>query len=407
MKKLFLTAIITLMSISLGLYAQEKQTAQTEPKVKLLWEKEFEDTVRDFSIGELSNGETYVKVLITKNWVHFYDEKMSIKRRIDLLPERDSPDSLRVILTEGKWKFKRAGIALGSKFIGVYSGIYDREAEENIQAHYEVYDANGKLQWETELIPAGVYPKLSPNGQFLVATHFWIGNKLWFFNRKGLVKEVEIPGDRNLINSRSSFDEASNFVIASGDPKAVYVLSFDSLFSETWRYNLGGISHIPMPKQLSVSPGKYISVVYCPDPEGRQKIPRYWLALLDKKGRLLWKKPGYYISRFSQDEETLLLIKLRGAGVSLHETKTNRLIYEKNIKNEQCLEARFFSTKPFILVLMETNGQNRYIALWDMTGKEIFQLAISKNSTFHFVSDNFVYLCDNKVVKKYKLISLQ
>jgi len=95
MKRLFLSAIIAFLAINLGLYAQEKDTVQVEPEVKLelVWEKEFESPVSDFSLTEM-NSIPVLKVVVTTDKVQILtgkNVKEIVTKSIRLSEKRNAP----------------------------------------------------------------------------------------------------------------------------------------------------------------------------------------------------------------------------------------------------------------------------------------------------------------------------
>jgi len=67
MKNFILTAIIALVAISTGLYAQEKDTAQVEPRIKLelVWEKAIPEGIANAVFNKSRAGVLYPSIIVT------------------------------------------------------------------------------------------------------------------------------------------------------------------------------------------------------------------------------------------------------------------------------------------------------------------------------------------------------
>jgi outer membrane protein assembly factor BamB len=114
MKKLFLSAIIALMAITLGLYAQEKEKTQTEPKVtlELIYQKNFDEIIgpKGFPPPEITQILKDKDIpQEDKDWL-LNSLRIEIARREKVLYANDGkavtlPDDLQAITTSKNLKY--------------------------------------------------------------------------------------------------------------------------------------------------------------------------------------------------------------------------------------------------------------------------------------------------------------
>ncbi|MCK4235291.1 PQQ-binding-like beta-propeller repeat protein [candidate division WOR-3 bacterium] len=147
MKKLFISAIIALMAISLGLYAQEKNATQEDPKMELqvVYEKTFTDPIVDVIFGE-------VEVTL--------DEAKRIGWKEDAFTEKKR--------TNERVKIFYPKVVITSRKEGI---DYPGEPEGEMRAkEIKFYDKDGKLM---KTVLAGHRLLRSENGRYLVVANLF------------------------------------------------------------------------------------------------------------------------------------------------------------------------------------------------------------------------------------------
>jgi len=137
MKSIFLSLIITLIAIGLGLYAQERETTQTEPKVtlELAWEKECDVPIANY-IGDVDEKGNVVLRSVT-----LLGESTTDVRFLDAKGQS--------VVTTLKLKSLTAGRLLQSK-AGTYIGNYEitkGKPGDVEEVSFSLYGKDGALLW--------------------------------------------------------------------------------------------------------------------------------------------------------------------------------------------------------------------------------------------------------------------
>ncbi len=303
MKRILLVSIIALMATTLGLYAQEKDSAQAEPQIKLelVWEKEFESPVSDFSLTEI-NGMPALQVVVTADKVQFLaKERKEISTR-----------SLQLNWNES-WvygvSFSRNGEYIGiSKY---HYGIYGRIQEGS---EFQVYDKAGNLL-TIRVVTDNYKPSiLLNNGAFLIS---------------GVLEDARIfleqlDGTRKLIfdygDMRPStyISVAQNSNVFALNVSGIGVILYDDTGKEIWKRSIEN-SHAA---GIGISPhGSYIAC-----------FGKKWgntLFLYTLKGNILWEKPigaGTHFISFSPDEK-FLAVYATWSGIWFFSVKEGKLLW--------------------------------------------------------------------------------
>lgn len=257
MKKLFLSVIIALIAISIGLYAQEKEAAQGEPKVDLqvVYEKTFDEPIVDVifdtvtvSIEEAkkmgwreeaftAENKTKEKVLISYPKVVF----VSQGRELDwYVPRRRSSyhtKELKFYDSNGKIinrsVFKKHGeeyIYLSPKQKYILVSRVPTEWDPGYSGG-TLYDLDGKKIWEI----AGPTPIAVSDEGYAVAAHLdWQvppepGGDFYIYDAKGkLLTTIENPDKKKTAPLFAEYSEDSEYAILSFNattyPPTIFVL---------------------------------------------------------------------------------------------------------------------------------------------------------------------------------------
>ncbi|MCK4255417.1 PQQ-binding-like beta-propeller repeat protein [candidate division WOR-3 bacterium] len=319
MKGLFIAIIIMLLVIGyLGLNAQKEEMVQTEPEIKLelVWEKEFEEEITDFAINVAKDGETYpgVVTLISKALI-FSETNEQIKEI-----KRSPNGSNFFTISESdnhiihSWQ---------------YASEYAKELEECIVS---IYDLSGELVWKTHNIAPTRFPKLSPNGKYLIGASY------------AEVLLVKKDGTFEFINPRKSKRRSLMriFFTISGDSK-FWAISFGEPYADESVqlvvYDPNGdemFRKVMQPRALAyeleiTNDGEKIGVIA---PENGKNL----FYLFDNNGNLLWKVGE--VSRtdhqivFSPSNNYVLIADAWGS-FTCFETASGKEIWYHNISKEE------------------------------------------------------------------------
>jgi outer membrane protein assembly factor BamB len=216
MRRLFIT-VIALMAISIGLYAQEKDTAQMEPKVelKVVYEKTFDEPIVDvifdsatvsieeaikmgwkeeaFTAEDRAEGiviVSYPKVVITPrredlshwNWetqrnsgyvkdIRFYNKKGILLNSIELgWPNREqihiSPQKKYVLVRTVPYEFDPQYLR-GTLYNWNGEKIWEKSGPHPIAVSDEGYTVSAYLDWQCPPEPEGSFYVYDPSGKLI------------------------------------------------------------------------------------------------------------------------------------------------------------------------------------------------------------------------------------------------
>ncbi len=225
MRRFCLLTIVIAFVASLGLYAQEKDTFQTEPKVKLelVWEKEFSEGIVDVALYE---DNLMPRVVITgtdPRWgckaVYFFDRKGNVlySRRLKGVV---FDKSRKIIDHWAEGGVAGAVISKNGRYVGILEPKKFTEKEAEPIGNVEIIDSAGRT---VNRLPCDSwYYWVSPYGDEVIVTTTWVDN--WF--RSSLTGEgiyldkTEDPryslGNLKVIGWRGSKDV--NNLVAVYDP---------------------------------------------------------------------------------------------------------------------------------------------------------------------------------------------
>ena len=312
MKRILLVSIIVLLAI--GPYAQEKDTVQVEPQIKLelVWEKEFESPISDFTLNIAKDDKSYPNVVVLGSKVVILDDK-------------------------GKKSIEIKGLEGGSDFFSISESgnhiihsrwHHDKDGKEVEECIVHIYDLTGKLLWKTPNIAPARYPKLSPNGEYLVGTS-WA--EILLVKKDGTSKFINPRQNKRRMLMRIFFSISGNsefWGISFGEPYAdesVQVITYTPDGGEIWRKVTEPMG---LAYELEISNnGEMLGVV---SPEKGKNF----FYLFNRKGNLLWRAGE--ISRtnhrivFSPSDNYVLVADF-GGDFKLFDTSSGKEIWHHHI----------------------------------------------------------------------------
>ncbi len=237
MRNFILTTTIALMAINLGLYAQEKDTAQGESQIKLelVWEKEFTEPIVDY-IAQLNKKDKVVLRFIStagrsKYTLYFNDTEGDCLRKIDFAspPNRDSA---------GNWIWGVTTYILKSKneqYLGVVQGPNSDWIDK---VSFVLYDINGVLRWKQQELNARPFWLLS-TGLYLSAEGYMSWSPVTLRNKETIIDTLLIIPSKNEVMSTGAIDVSQNdyivFNVYDVDNKDAHVILYNSTGQEIWR----------------------------------------------------------------------------------------------------------------------------------------------------------------------------
>lgn len=265
-------------SILAALMPSPGKEDQEEPMVALdlVSEKEFGETVMDFSLGISAAGESFPRVVVVSDKVLIFDDQT---RKVTEITRHDEGHDFFALSESGNniiqsWQYAPEG------------------AKELEECRIYVYDLSGRLLWTGGNIAPARFPLVAANGHYFVAASY--SRLLW----------VSRDGSSSLINPFAFVEEEHQlgrvFLSISSDSKhwavscgegTVVVGVYDSSASGLWSELLerGGAA---IAGPMAVSRGsEYIGAIY---PEGGGAFVPLYFHLFHKSQKLLWKKEIYY-----------------------------------------------------------------------------------------------------------------
>jgi|GEM_PF-2111407 len=368
MKRILFLAIVAFLAGNLGLYGQEKDTAQIEPKVKLelVWEKEFGSPVVDFAIENDKQDESYVSVVIIGGEVLIINKKGTITKELSGIEKKLGKGEVSNIfrLSES-----------GTYIIQLWGYAYDGETKES-RAY--VYDLKGNLLWQTKNIAPFQFRYLAPNGEYFLG-----GSRsltiLWG-DKKGNTKVIKRFDDSNadLTTGYTAFSGNSEYWATNyGLPwQGARLRVFKSNGIEKWHtypaYHRGA-------GEVAISTkGKYVGAIGY-----EHGISTCTFFLFDISGQLLWEKRvdgTNYRILFPISDDFVALINAIGH-INLFETLSGNLITEIRIPYDFSIYQDISASIPMIPVSISKDG--KYIAIGArriITNEDYLFIIIDKSS---------------------------
>ena len=281
MKKLFISAIIALMAINLGLYAQGKDTTQAEIKLELIWEKEFPESIPERVYGGITD------VAFDKNRGGLFCPSVVVTGNPENAREIIYFDSTGEVVKRRKLKeWSQVRISENGKYIGImHPEKWDKEF------HYgpvDIINLSGKLVKRIEEV-YGSWWWVSPKGNEVIEKEVWIDNDIYYFRGT--------PGK----DTANLTKKEGNFTLFAGKP-AIKWTGTENKYLQIGNLigNLPG-SGLPNGHSIAISPdGNYIAI---PKAISKGKSYIYHLQLYTKYGILLKEfdlnKKGWLLSSFS------------------------------------------------------------------------------------------------------------
>lgn len=317
-------AVIALMAINLGLYAQEKvqgkplpvQQQTGEIRLELVWEKEFEEAVTDFALDVAKDGEIYPSIIVLGSKMLILDDKSKVSGDIKGL--------------EGGFNFFSVSES-GNHIIHSW-WHHDKGGKEVEECIIYIYDLAGKLIWKTSNIAPTRYPKLAPNGEYLIGPS-WA--EILLVKKDGTLEFINPRQSkrRSLMRIFFAISGTSEFWgISYGEPYAdesVQLVTYDHRGAELFRKVMEPMG---LAYDLEISNnGEMIGIIA---PEKGENF----IYLFDKKGNSLWKVGG--ISRTNQwivfsPSDNYVLVADFGGALKCFDTSSGKVIWHHHIPKEE------------------------------------------------------------------------
>jgi outer membrane protein assembly factor BamB len=240
MKKLFVSAIIVLVAINLGLYAQEKDMTQAESEVKLelMWEKEFEGVINDYVVETNKIGEALLRVVSflkdngKKAEVHFLNLKglATKKSDVELIRLRSEPEI-------GGDVYGGVLTSKNGKYIGLFQ-VTKRDPERIGEISFHLYDKAGNFLWTKT--SWNVRPSMLLSDGSILSFEgepcTWSPFALY---EKNILRGWLKPNDGEPMEVTGAFDASENsnivFNVYDFDKKEGQVVLYDNTAKEIWR----------------------------------------------------------------------------------------------------------------------------------------------------------------------------
>ena len=360
MKKLLFIVIVALVAINIWLYAQEKDTVQAEPEIKLelVWEREFEEPVIDFTIGTTKDGEPYPDVVVLGS---------QLGSKALILDSKEKKLSDLKGLEEG---FNFFGISESKNHIIHSWWRHDKEGKEVEECIVYIYDLQGKLLWKTPNIAPTRYPLLSPNGEYLIGPS-WA--EVLLVKKDGTIKLINPRQNKRRALMRIFFAVSGNsefWAINFGEPYAdesVQVVTYDPYGVELFRKAME-----PMGLAYGIAISKNGEMIGVVSPNKKNNF----FNLFDKKGNILWTAKGLSSMAeqwivFSPLDNYVLVTSL-GGNLKYFDVSTGQLNWEYSIPKEEIsvnqdpgigfiphMEIAFSSDENLVVVSGEYKKTNR------------------------------------------------
>lgn len=290
MKKLFSVTIICFMAmVNIGLYAQEKDTTQTEIKLELIWEKEFPEPVPEKVYGGITD------VAFDKNRRGLFCPTVVVTGNHENAREIVYLDSMGNVMKTKKLKeWTQVRVSSNGKYIAIMHP--DKYDGEFYYGPVDIETIDGKFVKRL----GGVYGDrwwLSPKGNEIIMKEIWTDDDIYYFRG--------IPGK----DTANLTKKEGDFTLFAGKP-AIKWTGTENKYLQIGNLigNLPG-SGLPNGHSIAISPdGNYIAI---PKAISKGKSYIYHLQLYTKYGILLKEfdlnKKGWLLSSFSHDSKYLVV----------------------------------------------------------------------------------------------------
>jgi len=262
MKKLILVTLIAVTVIAAGLHAQ-----QAQPKLKLVWQKEYNAAIQNFTLLE-GKGSPTLGIMLTENEIQYSNGKSTN-------------------LKSGNEGYFYSNIkSKNGKYIGIHRELHSDNGFIR-DGLFSLYNSEGKIITEIKYKEGRAEDHKRPglllnNGNYIISlndqgcSHFAIIDK----NTDKIIKEFR-PIDDFYSSGHIDFAEKEDlFVICTVGTEKVHeglVVLYDYSGNEIWRRSLGG----GWTGTVAISPfGNYVAAL------GNEVTT---LFTFNNKGDLLWK----------------------------------------------------------------------------------------------------------------------
>lgn len=386
MKNMSWLTIIFPVVVAIQVHGQEKNATQVEPgiKLELVWEKEFEEPITDFTLNIAKDGRSYANVVVLGSKVVILDDKgkktseiMGLERGFNFFSVSESGNHI----IHSWWHHDKGG----------------KEVEECIIC---IYDLTGKLLWKTSNIAPTRYPQLSANGEYLVGPS-WA--EILLVKKDGTFKYINPRQNKRRSLMRISFaiSGTSDFWgISFGEPYAdesVQVVTYDPNGAELFRKVTEPMG---LAYELEISNnGEMIGIIV---PEKGENF----FYLLDKKGNPLWKARTLSSSTeqwiiFSPSDNYVLVTSLGGA-LKCFDASSGKEVWQHHVSKKEIsanqdpgigfipyMEITFSDDENFVIVGGRNRDTNANCLL-------VFERGRGFVNTFSLPSSNGGYLPKSK-----------
>ena len=358
MKKLFISAIIALMAINLGLYAQGKDTTQAKIKLELVWEKEFPEPVPGKVYGGIAD------VAFDKNRGGLFCPTVVVTGNSENAREIIYFDSTgKEIKTRKLKEWTQVRISSNGKYMAImHPDKYDKEF---YYGPVDIETISGKKVKRL----GGVYGTwwwLSPKGNEIIMKEIWTDDDIYYF--RGTPGKVKA----NLTKKEG------DFTIFDGKPAIKWT------GTENKYLQIGN-------KRVTASPdGKYV-VISKYVPKGKSYVNH--LLLYAKDGMLLkdfdLNIKGSLRRKFSSDSR-YLVASVENL-VFLIDVEKRKILWRYEFKDPyqklNMTPTIDFSLNPFFIAGVfyhhrhehtEPRKSNEHIVIFSKNGEVIFDKFLSK-----------------------------
>ena len=313
-------AIVTVLVFSAvaAVVTAEKKKEQSRSKVnlELIWEKEFQEAVIDFSIAMSKSGEYFPNVVVLTDKALVLDHR---GEKISEIRGLDKGFNFFTISESGNhiiqsWQYRSQG------------------AKELEQSIVYVYDLAGTLRWKTPNVVPMRFPELAPNGDYLIGPS-WA--EVLLVKKDGALRLINPRQDerRSLMRIFFAISGDSKFwAISFGEPyqdENVELVIYDPNGDELWRKVLEPMG---LAYELEISHNGDMIATVAP---GRATN---FLCLFDRRGNLLWKAGEISGTNqrvvFSASDDYVFIADAWGA-VKCFATSSGRLIWHDQISKEE------------------------------------------------------------------------
>jgi WD40 repeat protein len=370
MRRLFLSITIALMALNIGLYAQGKDTAHQEPKVKLelVWEKEIPEGVKDFVFLD-ENGYNVFSVQC-KN-----PEKALKEKRILMVQDGKlryfEGDEMKIVkevaLRGGSITISKNGHNLAT-IEGLERDPSGKGGFVNKPAILRLYNWKGEELASTQILPEEwEYIDIYPLGNDNMVIVSMVGGEGLYY---GI--EIYVKRDKNLTKVFSNKNVSWLVDYDENGERALLVVENKEmvLFNGSGEEDIRYICPRPYRKGFLSPRGNYIVEITA----GK------YVMIFDYNGKLIAEHhvqgQGNYYAAFSPDEK-YLLVSPGFRKIYLFETKSGNLVWEYAHPDDR---PSFFpgAVTPdgefSFVIYTPSKEENKWIWIFNKKGKVINEL---------------------------------